>query len=448
MSGNKNIEFVLIACLTFAVALAAQSKADNLYYQVFRSQSEDPATAEVIAARVSDTHFTDPDVEKGIRYYYWVKATSMVADFNVISRPVLTGDPEVYPHYKSTLYLLVADKTKVGQLTPLIIMHEMENLTQDIHSIDFDYYFYRTDSGTEQLDHVSIENITIQPVNTFYKELNHFYIIPEYDTEPVTFQGSVQWQYDHYTKHYDFTQLTPEINSELVYVLPAGPTVTTQPTENNIEITWTAKTETTDRSEAALGRIPTTVYVNHAGTPDPEDGKTWGTAYIFLQDAVQHAEYGDTIYVADPSPGKYYPDVNSATPTGSNGRTATFNIPNGVRIYGGFPTHGGDLSQRDPALHITTLSGDIQTLGDITDNCYHVVTAINCDANTVLDGFIIEAGFANMSDPDNKGAGIYMENSDAIIKNCTIASNAAEMAAGVYCKQNAPAIVNCLIRNN
>ena len=49
---------------------------------------------------------------------------------------------------------------------------------------------------------------------------------------------------------------------------------------------------------------------------------------------------------------------------GSGDREATFQLINGVAIYGGFPTGGGSWEQRDPSAYETILSGDIGTPGD------------------------------------------------------------------------------------
>ena len=48
-------------------------------------------------------------------------------------------------------------------------------------------------------------------------------------------------------------------------------------------------------------------------------------------------------------------------------------LAEGVEVYGGFAGTETLLSERNPAANITILSGDIGTLGDPSDNCYHVV---------------------------------------------------------------------------
>ena len=74
---------------------------------------------------------------------------------------------------------------------------------------------------------------------------------------------------------------------------------------------------------------------------------------------------------------------------------ATFALLGGVSMFGGFDDSGtqGSLSQRNPHANSTILSGDIGTVGDPSDNCYHVVTANGSQllADTSLDGFVITA---------------------------------------------------------
>jgi len=78
-----------------------------------------------------------------------------------------------------------------------------------------------------------------------------------------------------------------------------------------------------------------TIYVDASAT-GANDGSSWMDAYWYLQDALADAQSGDDILVAE---GVYKPDEDTANPTGTGDRTATFHLKNGVAIYGGF---GGD----------------------------------------------------------------------------------------------------------
>src|SRR5690554_6622522 len=80
------------------------------------------------------------------------------------------------------------------------------------------------------------------------------------------------------------------------------------------------------------------------------------------------------------------------TPTSGADPTISFNILPGVAVYGGFAGAETQRSERNPVANPTTLSGDIGTPGDNTDNGYHVVVmdgttaSGNINATTVLDG--------------------------------------------------------------
>jgi predicted outer membrane repeat protein len=150
-------------------------------------------------------------------------------------------------------------------------------------------------------------------------------------------------------------------------------------------------------------------YVS-AGATGANGGASWADAYTDLQSALGNAACKHIRVAA----GIY-------KPTAGNDRTATFHIAGGVRVYGGF---AGIRTVRDPMLHATVLSGDIDDNdvndgGVVTDwthivgaNSYHVAmldgttTAIGFD--TQLDGLTITAGDANeAAAPDDRGGALY-----------------------------------------
>lgn len=129
-----------------------------------------------------------------------------------------------------------------------------------------------------------------------------------------------------------------------------------------------------------------------------DDGSSWANAFEELDEALEAAESGDQIWVAE---GVYYP-------TDDPDRTESFFLKNGVAIYGGFTGTETSLDQRtpDPDEGGTVLSGDIGESGDDSDNSYHVVTAIDVDNTAVLDGFLVTGGNADGSAPNERGGGL------------------------------------------
>ena len=174
-----------------------------------------------------------------------------------------------------------------------------------------------------------------------------------------------------------------------------------------------------DGSEIVIEQMRT-IFVNASGTGG--DGTSWNSAFNRLQDALASAEAGDEIWVAD---GTYFPTIASD-------RSATFTIPDGVRLYGGFAGGETSLSQRDIERNVTILSGDTGTTDDNSDNSFHVVTLSNVSDETLVDGFTITAGNADGGSGDRSGGGIRSTNSDARLANLVVINNSASNLGGGF----------------
>ena len=136
------------------------------------------------------------------------------------------------------------------------------------------------------------------------------------------------------------------------------------------------------------------VYVN-ARIPAPGNGKTWKTAYRNLTDALLDAKGdGAQIWIAG---GMYIPR--------GKGRSATFQLFRGVRLYGGFAGNEMAMNQRNLEENTTILSGDIGDKNKAEDNCYHVLIGAN---GASLDGFTIRDGYADGAAYDAKGGGLIL----------------------------------------
>jgi predicted outer membrane repeat protein len=123
------------------------------------------------------------------------------------------------------------------------------------------------------------------------------------------------------------------------------------------------------------------------------NGKSWGDAYTNLNAALKDAALdGAQVFIKG---GTYKPK--------GNGREATFDIPDGVRVFGGFAGTEAKADQRTAASAATVLDGDIGKSGDASDNAYHVVKGGN---NIALDGLTIKNGNANGSGYNGHGGGM------------------------------------------
>ncbi len=197
------------------------------------------------------------------------------------------------------------------------------------------------------------------------------------------------------------------------------------------------------------------IYVSLAPRSLAHDGLSWNSAYSSLQDALAVAAKGDEIWVAK---GIYYPDRGLGRVKGD--RKATFRLPDGVALYGGFAGTEKHRDERDWAANITVLSGDIDTndrsnsSGIVTDpagikggNAYAVVTAQNVSRATRLDGFVITAGQAAGKEfPLFHGGGIVVyEHSTPIIANVTLRGNIDVFGPndGLYSSEDSsPVLIN------
>lgn len=194
------------------------------------------------------------------------------------------------------------------------------------------------------------------------------------------------------------------------------------------------------------------IYVNPAAA-GLNNGTSWANAFTTLSGALMAANNGDEIWVVH---GVYKP-VTQVDFNGSGGidaREATFEIPDGVALYGGFAGTEVTREARDWQSNVTILSGDIdnndvnldgnfiaETTSNISgNNAYHVLYTSNVSVATIVDGFIVTAGSAEFAggvdDPNQDGGGWYNRLSGApnasspSIRNSTFQGNYASSEGG------------------
>jgi hypothetical protein len=184
------------------------------------------------------------------------------------------------------------------------------------------------------------------------------------------------------------------------------------------------------------------VYVDAALTTGANNGTNWNDAFqgaIGVQSALAAAAGGDEIWVVQ---GTYTPSVTSD-------RTKSFALRTGIALYGGFTGGETSLAQRDPVLHATILSGDLNgddASSSFGDNSLHVVNGNSAASSAVLDGFTIRGGNANgsSSGSQDRGGGMLMlAGSNATIRSCIVKENRCVFGGGAgYISQSSPSFTD------
>ncbi len=197
----------------------------------------------------------------------------------------------------------------------------------------------------------------------------------------------------------------------------------------------------------------TRLYVD-ASAGQAGDGSSWTNAYVDLQDALESAAQvlGPVdIWVAR---GTYRPD------RGTGDRRATFQLQDGVAIYGGFERTETAIEDRDVFRNPTVLDGDLNDddgigFANYSDNCYHVITGSNAgrDAPALLDGFTIRGGNADGPSFEqghvDRGGGLFAKEGFARLHNCTIIANYGSLGGGAACMSTSrPSFTNCSFVGN
>ena len=190
---------------------------------------------------------------------------------------------------------------------------------------------------------------------------------------------------------------------------------------------------------------PSVLFVDYQAS-GMSDGSSWTDAFGDLQAALKIAMYAPDVEEVRVAEGTYMPEG----PLGD--RAATFELVNGVAIYGGFPSGGGEWAERDPNIHETILSGDLNgndsADANNDDNSYHVVTGSGAEPNAILDGFTITAGNANGQTQDTVGGGMYNYYGSPTVINCIFSGNSAVFCGGMYNYGGSPTATNCTFSGN
>jgi parallel beta-helix repeat protein len=190
-------------------------------------------------------------------------------------------------------------------------------------------------------------------------------------------------------------------------------------------------------------------------------GNSWTNAVSELADALKAAKTNVAITQIWVAKGTYYPFYHTSTLLCNPAidRDKAFVLVNNVKLYGGF--EGGEtlLTQRNPAINETILSGDIGVADNHTDNAFHVIIGAGGVGTAVVEGFTIKDGRADSTGTlsvnsqlvsRSSGGGISLYASSPAIKNCKVMSNSSGSGGGggIYATSSNTEFSNCLVTGN
>lgn len=174
---------------------------------------------------------------------------------------------------------------------------------------------------------------------------------------------------------------------------------------------------------ALVGSAHAAIIHVDAAAPGGGNGSTWPAAYNDLAAALAAAQAGDEVWIAR---GVYHPST-------TNDRSASFFLPSGVTVRGGFAGNESMLAQRpvdvDPAsidAADTVLSGAIGGPG-ADDNSYNVVQMNATAPGTMLERVVVAYG----NNPGATGAGLIAVSAAGTIQHCLFTGNSAIQGAGL-----------------
>jgi hypothetical protein len=180
-----------------------------------------------------------------------------------------------------------------------------------------------------------------------------------------------------------------------------------------------------------------TYYVDSNFQGESPTGDSWLSAFPSLQMALDAASTN--------GPGQIWVKAGVYKPEGIS-KSATFKLPPGVEIYGGFRGNETELAERNGNAFRTKLSGDIGHNAS-SDNSYHVITA---SENCRIDSFIISHGNADSIAENRFGGGLLIlpGSKGVVVANCTFEKNSAEMGGAIHLSGGDLTITNTTFYTN
>ncbi|WP_417198199.1 FG-GAP-like repeat-containing protein, partial [Bizionia sp.] len=158
--------------------------------------------------------------------------------------------------------------------------------------------------------------------------------------------------------------------------------------------------------------LPNLLYVNSNATGS-NNGTSWANAYTSISDALNTSEVCGDINEIWVATGIYKPSTDE---------NSSFTIPEGVMVLGGFNGTETTANERNWAVNLTVLSGDLNNSNVPDSGDSHHILSLSND-NTTLDGFTIQFAY---NDNSRFGAGVINTGNNNNIMNCIFNNNIVE----------------------
>ncbi|MFA7687685.1 MAG: choice-of-anchor Q domain-containing protein, partial [Moheibacter sp.] len=199
------------------------------------------------------------------------------------------------------------------------------------------------------------------------------------------------------------------------------------------------------------------IYVKKGSTGN---GNSWENAFGELADALTYSRYNNHVEQIWVAAGIYKPMYSPETTNFGSpaGRDNAFCLVNNIKIYGGFAGNETALEERNWAVNVTVLSGDLDNSNTLNDNDAHHVVVASGDLGTAeLNGFTITGGNANGAGGiivngnairRTYGGAMQISNASPFLANLKITGNSATHGGGISNYTASPVIVNTLFTQN
>lgn len=224
--------------------------------------------------------------------------------------------------------------------------------------------------------------------------------------------------------------------------------------------------------------IAATYHVDDSATSSGTGG-SWTSPFNNLQSALTEANNNAGTHLIKVAGGTYVPGTSTSS---------VFSVTKAMTIHGGYAglANPNDPEEWDPAVYVTTLSGDINgndtftysaggqhTYGNYSDNCTTIVSisgtdntctlqgltvrnahgaAVVCGTNTkprVRECIIARNYISSSSGGPTRGAGIHGDSgSEPTIRNCSFVENQSFTSAGAVDARYALTVLHSTFTGN